>query len=103
MNLHELGIQGMFVNLHLPQGESLTFYLPHLKLRGFQIKVFQSIYAAENVIGISRHPIWKDKDMHELLVCYLILSRLKHATNPEDGLDLYVKLLSLLNNDGFQV
>ena len=63
----------------------------------------RDLVVAENLIGISHHPIWKNKDMYELLVCYLSLNRLKQATNPEDGLDLYVKLLSFLNNDGFHV
>ena len=70
--------------------------------QGIHIK-FDDVDIAEAIIGIDHYPVWKSKDLHELLVCYININRLKVPTNSENAIDTYVKLLSILQNDGFDV
>ena len=61
------------------------------------------ITVAEQVIGIKHCPVWKNEDMYELLDCYCQIHSLKKPTCAEEGIDMYVKLLSMLQIDGFEV
>ena len=61
------------------------------------------ISVAEQVIGIKHSPVWKNEDMYELLDCYCQIHSVKKPTCAEEGIDLYVKLLSMLQIDGFEV
>ena len=61
------------------------------------------ISVVEQVIGIKHCPVWKNEDMYELLDCYCQIHSVKKPTCAEEGIDLYVKLLSMLQIDGFEV
>lgn len=70
--------------------------------QGYQVDS-SSIKTAEETIGIEHHPTWKSKDLHELLKCYMNIHRLSMPTNTDDALELYITLLSFLDNDNFEV
>ena len=58
---------------------------------------------AANQLEIDHHPVFRDKDLHELLICYINIHNLEIPKDAESGLDMYVTLLRLLSNDGFLV
>ena len=80
----------------------LLFHVPETvgySKKGVPVKP-RDICTATNQLGISRHPVYRNKEMHELLICYVHVHNLDIA---KDGLNMYVRLLRLLSNDGFLV
>ncbi len=53
------------------------------------------------VLGIDRYPVYKDQDMHELLICYVQVNNLQIAQDADGAIDLYIQLLQFLEQDGF--
>ena len=61
------------------------------------------IQAARTILGIEHAPMTKDQDLQELLFCYIQIHNLSIPHDPESGLNLYIKLLTYLIVDGFNV
>ena len=61
------------------------------------------IYIATAILGINHHPVYKNKEMHQLLICYVHIHNLKPARDAESGINMYVKLLRHLELDNFLV
>ena len=62
-----------------------------------------SIRVAESVLAIQHCPIWKNRDIYDLLHCYVNIHGLVSPISPEGGIDQYVKLISYLVADGIQL
>ena len=58
---------------------------------------------ATAILGIIHHPVYKNKEMHQLLICYVHIHNLKPARDGESGINIYVKLLHYLELDHFLV
>ena len=58
---------------------------------------------AKDVVGFEKIPIWKNKLLHELLECYCHIHNIELPNSTDDGLDVYVKLLTYLETDRFEV
>ena len=58
---------------------------------------------AEEVLGIENPPMFNDEDIHELLFCYMQIHNLHIPKDPEEALDIYIKLLECLENDDFVI
>ena len=61
------------------------------------------IQVAQNVLGIDHHPVCRDEDLHELLLCYIHMNGFNVPRDPDSALFLYVQLLECLENDGFRI
>ena len=74
---------------------------------GFQqqgVKIDRTdVQVAKTVLGIDHHPISKNEDLHELLICYVHLHGLEIPRDPETALSFYVNLLECLGNDEFDI
>lgn len=55
------------------------------------------------VLGIDQYPVYRNKDMHDLLICYVHINDITIAKDAEGGIDMYIKLLQCLENDGFMI
>lgn len=83
----------------------LLFYIPSsigYSNQGLPVDCFQ-ISMLENIIGISHHPVFKDKDLHDLLICYMHIHHLQVPMDAEKSLKTYVRLLRYVSNDKFVV
>ena len=81
----------------------ILFNLPEtigFSKQGSQVDA-DTIITAEETIGIDHYPVWINKDLHELLKCYLHIHKLSMLTNADDALELYATLLGILGNDNF--
>ena len=58
---------------------------------------------AQDIIGIEQHPICKNDEIHEFVICYINIYKLEVPCDPEDAITFYVKILECLEQDGFQV
>ena len=91
---------------HAPGGRAdILFHIPHtvgFVHKGTSVEQ-QDLDIAVNQLAINHHPVYRDKDLHELLMCYVHIHSIKMARDAEDGLNMYIKLLNLLSNDGFFV
>ena len=58
---------------------------------------------AQDRIGIDKHPICKNDELHELFICYINIYKLEVPRDPEDDITFYVKILVCLEQDGFQI
>lgn len=58
---------------------------------------------AADIIRIHHCPVSKNNDLYELLECYCQIENILRPSDAFTGLDIYVKLLELLENDGFYV
>ena len=56
-----------------------------------------------NTLGFNHHPVYRNKEMHELLICYVHIHKVKLARDAEAGIDMYVKLIRYLELDNFLV
>ena len=56
-----------------------------------------------DIIGIEQHPICKNYEIHELLICRIKIYKLEVPRDPEDAIDFWVKILECLEEDGFQI
>ena len=63
----------------------------------------RDIDIAMNTLGFNHHPVYRNKEMHELLICYVHMLKLKLARDAEAGIDMYVKLIRYLELDNFLV
>ena len=83
----------------------ILFHLP--STTGFTsqgVKVEEEdLDVAESVVSINNHPIYLNKDLHELLWCYVQMFVISPANNADEGLEMYVKLLRLLERDNFMI
>ena len=70
--------------------------------QGIQVNP-NDIRVAEDALGIKQHPVWIDKDIYELITCYLHIHNLDVPIDAEGACNLYVKILSLFENDNFTV
>ena len=70
--------------------------------RGLEVNQLD-LNVATRVLGIDRHPVYGNKDMYELLICYVHIHSLPLPKDAEGGIDLYVKLLRILEQDDFLV
>jgi len=61
------------------------------------------IKIAENLFSIQHAPMYKIKDLWELLFCYTQIHHIDLPQDPESALEVYVKLLELLKDDDFEV
>ena len=53
-----------------------------------------SIRIVESVLAIQHCPIWKNRDIHDLLHCYVNIHGLVSPISPKGGIDQYLKLIS---------
>ena len=58
---------------------------------------------AQGIIGIDQHPICKNDQIYELLICFINIYKLEAPCDPEDAITFYVKILQCLERDGFQI
>ena len=58
---------------------------------------------AQGIIGIDQHPFCKNDQIHELLICYINIYKLKVPCDTEDTVTLNVEILECLEQDGFQI
>ena len=58
------------------------------------------ITAATEIIGITQPPIHRNKDVFDLLECYIYLNNLAVGSSAKSALDVYVKLIGFLHDDG---
>ena len=56
---------------------------------------------AQDIIGIDQHPLCKNDQIHELLICYINIYKLEVRCDPEDAITFYVEILECLEQDGF--
>ena len=56
---------------------------------------------AQDIIGIDQHPLCKNDQIHELLICYTNIYKLEVRCDPEDAITFYVEILECLEQDGF--
>ena len=78
---------------HVPS--TIGYSRKGVKVRDVDIQI------ALDVLGIDHHPVYQNKDMHDLLICYVHIHQIEPPRDPESGLNFYVQLLNLLANDGF--
>ena len=58
---------------------------------------------APGILGINHHPVYKNKEMHQLLISYVHIHNLKPARDTESGINMYGKLPHYLELDNFLV
>ena len=66
-------------------------------------KVYQltnNITVATEIIGITQPPIHRNKDIFDFLECYVYLNNLAVGSSAKSALDVYVKLIGFLHDDG---
>ena len=56
---------------------------------------------AQDIIGIDQHPLCKNDQIHELLICHINIYKLEVRCDPEDAITFYVEILECLEQDGF--
>ena len=56
---------------------------------------------AQDIIGIDQHPLCKNDQIHELLICYINIYKLEVRCDPEDAITFHVEILECLEQDGF--
>lgn len=83
----------------------ILFYMPNTV--GFQLKGINvdedQINVIENMLGIEHAPMYKNRDLWELLFCYLQIYNLDSPQDAESALDLFVRLLEILRAEDFAV
>lgn len=106
MILSSHGIQETCQSSSAPGGRpDLLFHIPSASGYSNQGLLVDSteISIAENVMGIDHHPVFKNKDLHDLLICYMGIHHLQAPMDAQQSLETYVQLLGFLRNDGFIV
>ena len=58
---------------------------------------------ATAILGINHHPMYKTKEVHQLLICYAHIHNLKPARDAASGINMFIKLLHYLELDNFFV
>ena len=53
----------------------------------------RDIQIAEETLGITQYPIYFDKDIYELAICYPRINKLTIPRDPEEGLSFYINML----------
>ena len=104
--MHTQNTRNVGQSANTPGGKpDILFNVPSTANAEFQgIEVTnEDITVAKDVIGIDCSPLWKNRDLHELLQCYIRIHNLRIPLAADDALDLFVKLLEHLENDGFEV
>ena len=61
----------------------------------------EDLTIAENIVGLDHHPLHRNKNLHELLICYIHIHDIEIARDAESRLEMYIKLLRNSNSDGF--
>ena len=61
----------------------------------------EDLTIAENIVGLDHHPLHGNKNLHELLICYIHIHDIEIARDAESRLEMYVELLRNSNSDGF--
>ncbi len=64
---------------------------------------YEDIRIAEDVLAIEQCPVWIEKDIHELINCYVHIHNLDIPVDSEGACNLYVKILAFFENDNFSV
>ena len=80
----------------------ILFYLPTTvgyEHQGIPVDK-DDISVASEIIGITQPPVHRNKDIFDLLECYVYLNNLAVGSSAESALDVYVKLIGLLHDDG---
>ena len=57
----------------------------------------------KKVLVDDHHAVWINKNIHELLKCYLQIQRLNISTKTDDALELFATILLILGNDNFNI
>ena len=58
------------------------------------------ISVATEITGITQSPVHRKKDIFDLLECHVYLNNLAVGSSAESALDVYVKLIGFLHDDG---
>ena len=58
------------------------------------------ISVATEIIEITQPPVDKNKDIFDLLECYVYLNNIAVGSSAESALDVYVKLIGFLHDGG---
>lgn len=70
--------------------------------QGFQT-LPEEIEVVEDLVEIQQPPISKEKDIFDLITCYVHIHNLSVSRDAESALDLFATILNLFNRDGFEV
>ena len=85
-----------------PAGKpDILFYLPTIvgfEHQGIPIEK-DDISVATEIIGITQPPAHRNKDIFDLVECYVYLNNLIVGSSVESALGVYVKLIGLLHGD----
>ena len=86
-----------------PAGKpDILFYLPitvGYEHQGIAVDK-NEIAVATEIIGITQPPVHRNKDIFDLLKCYVYLNNLAVSSSAESALDAYEKLIGFLYDDG---
>ena len=58
---------------------------------------------AKNVLGTHHHPVSKNENLYEFLEIYCQLNNLQRPVDMDSAIDLYVNLLSKLDEEGLEI
>lgn len=104
MNSRTHGTCAQFDNQQTLLEENLICFFHVPETVGFEKKGVdideRDLQIANNLLRIEHPRVHRNKDIHELLFCYV---HIKIAKDAEGGLDMYIKLLDLLSRDGFLI
>ena len=89
-----------------PDGKSdILFNSPSLigyTNQGIKVKQID-ISIAQDTVGFGYHPVFKDEDLHELLLCYVGIHQLVLPKDADAAINMFIKLLRFLHDNGFIV
>ena len=58
---------------------------------------------AKETLGIAQYPIYFDKDIYKLIICYTRINKLTIPRDPEEGLSFYINIFECFEKHGFPV
>ena len=61
----------------------------------------EDLTISEDIVGLDHLPLHCNKNLHELLICYIHIHDIEIARDAESRLEMYVELLRNSNSDGF--
>ena len=87
---------------HVPSSMRIFFSLTNsgYTCQGIEVDS-EDLEIADNILSIDSHPTYINKDLHDLLLCYLKIHGVIPANDADTGLEMYVKLLRILESDNF--
>ena len=59
----------------------------------------EDLTISEDIVGLDHLPLHCNKNLHELLICYIHIHDIEIARDAESRLEMYIKLLRNSNSD----